>query len=155
MTDLARAVHKYQDKKTIAELAQMYQVSRMDIRSAMDEICDKDKRIPPIPRRRRVHHWTQEETKRLWEMYQAGIPQMDMAAELNISYDIINNKIKKLKISNGIRTDPRVFWTDEEDAEMLELRRQGLTCVQVAEKLGRTKNSVNARVCRLIREGRL
>ena len=50
---------------------------------------------------------------------------------------------------------PRRFWTNRDDAQLIELAGQGMTEAAIAQRLGRTRFSVQARKALLRRQGRL
>jgi HNH endonuclease len=80
----------------------------------------------------------------------------------HIDHDPLNNDIANLQVMTGaehciyhLRNMPTTPWTDEEEAEMLRLRREGLTIDVIAKLLGKGYYPVRRRLDRARKRGLL
>lgn len=93
--------------------------------------------------------WTPEEDRKLLELSQQGATEAEISKALGCrSMNSVSNRAIALKV--GLCVPGRARWTAEEDATILDKRRQGLTFVEVAKSLpGRNYEAVRARMHRL------
>jgi HNH endonuclease len=80
----------------------------------------------------------------------------------HIDHDPLNNDISNLQVMTRaehcvyhLRNMPATPWTDEEEVEMLRLRREGLTIEVIAKLLGKGYYPVRRRLDRARKRGLL
>ena len=156
MNELAKHVWRYQDRGSVVGLAKFYGVMPKEVRAAYDEAFEANKQAikngEPIPYERR-YEWAPETAKKVWEMHCAGMSAAQIGKEIGLHRITVANKIKKMKGKLSGCSMAYRAWTPEEDAKLLEMRSQGITYSAMADALGRTKGSVNARVSKLAAKG--
>lgn len=156
MTELAKKVWMLQDGRSTRDLARLLGVTPTAVRVAYDEAFEANKIAvkngKPIPYERR-YAWPPEKAKKVWEMHCAGMSASQIGRVIGINRVTVSNKIKKMKGQLSGCKSAYSQWTPEEDKKLIEMRRQGKKHREIADVLGRTKNSVNSRVCKLTAKG--
>lgn len=98
-----------------------------------------------------IMKWTTEENEIIINNKLAGISYVEIAKLLpNRNYQSV--RIQGFKLLGGI--NKKKSWLESEEDELLILRELDYTYSEIAEILGRTKDSVAIKVQNLIREGR-
>lgn len=156
MNELARKVWMMQDGKSVHNLASMLGITPSEVRAAYDEAFEANKIAVAnggsIQYQRR-YEWPPEKAKKVWEMHCAGMSASQIGRVIGINRVTVSNKIKKMKGQLSGCKSAYSQWTPEEDKKLIEMRRQGKKHREIANVLGRTKNSVNSRVCKLTAKG--
>lgn len=88
--------------------------------------------------------WTTKELRRLVELYNAGVPYKEIAAELSTTVSAVTTKIYILRAEGkaGLRPNPHRPWTTEELQHLREMYTEGADPADIAAAIGRTKGAV-------------
>jgi biotin operon repressor len=88
--------------------------------------------------------WRRDEEQRLISLVNARVGKSEIGKLLNRSESGIQSKINRLKALGDLPIDKRgEFYSSSEEKMLLELKNQGLTANQIAQKLKRSKYSVH------------
>lgn len=96
-------------------------------------------------RRRPPRPWTTAEDSELRRMHAEGMSNVSIAKELDRAQSSVAGRVKSLLSGEEINPVSFAGWTPEEDTLILDLREEGLSAREIAEKVGRTKASVECR----------
>ena len=66
-----------------------------------------------------------------------------------------NSKAVVYACNKRLASAKRAIWTAEEEATLFELRKEGLTCTEIAIALGRSRESVQSKIGRIHRKQRM
>jgi DNA-binding CsgD family transcriptional regulator len=88
--------------------------------------------------------WTTKELRRLVELYNAGVPYKEIAAELSTTVSAVATKIYILRTEGktGLRPNQHRPWTTEELQRLREMYTEGADPTDIAAAIGRTKGAV-------------
>lgn len=86
--------------------------------------------------------WTLEETDTLEQLQHAGMERKDIAERMGRSTSSIDAKIR---YSQGMAKQMRVFWTEEEDIRLLQMRSERLGWRLISAALGRSTSACQLR----------
>lgn len=119
----------------------------------------KLKEIPkpsPVPKPgRKPVIWTDDKIRNLAEMYNAGLSLEEIARQLGTSVKQAGRYVTTARERGYVTTyrHRQRAWTHEEDMILLQMRYHGSASDVIADKLGRTRKSVMARLRMLRRQG--
>jgi len=92
--------------------------------------------------------WTKEEEAKFEELYKSNMSWSDMATELGRSVAALKSRrydsLQYFEKYAANRTDsfkPNI-WTEEDDQQLLKMKKQGLTHKTIGERIGRTTDAV-------------
>ena len=111
----------------------------------------------PVPRPRGTKEiiWTDDKIRELAEMYNSGLTLAEIAEKTGSTVRKVSSCITSAR-QRGYVTEYRHkqrAWTHEEDMILLQMWYHGNASDVIAEKLGRTRKSVMARLRILRRQG--
>lgn len=108
--------------------------------------ASQDGRRPKSDHRRK-HTIAQEQ--KIVQRYQAGELIAEIARAFDCSTATIANIVKRHGLSVRSGVDLRYQWSDEDNATMLRLRREGWSQARIADRLGSTQEQVSRQLRRL------
>ena len=87
--------------------------------------------------------WTDEKIKILCKRIDEGVTYNEISKELGTTYAAISNKVSKLK---NIESKNVNFtkWTFGEIEQLISMKKNGMTYLQISEKLDRSVSSIEA-----------
>jgi len=92
-------------------------------------------------------HWSEEEEQLLRRCYEQKVPLEDIARALRRSENGVYFHMERLGLTgDGCGYPPDLPWTEEALRRLVEMARQGRTPEEIAENIGRSVNSVRARM---------
>lgn len=127
---------------SVYELASMFGVSEYEIKETLEN-------YGIASRIKRYTHWTKEEDARLIKLRDEGVPLKEIGHRLRRSKSMVSARIGVLKLEP--RRPKNIVWTIKEDEAIIVGRAMGLLFKDIAESLGKNKNTVAGRYYRLLK----
>lgn len=95
--------------------------------------------------------WTTGELRRLVELYNEGVPQKDIAAELGVTETSVRSQLnyqRKLGVLE-LRQNPHRPWTARDLRRLSEMYPRGDSLAAIGAELGRTKDTIRTYAAKL------
>lgn len=136
--DLAR------EGKTATEISEATGCSKVRIAQTINRFAEYGAKLTSEPKRkkhidkRKLTMWTDEMEEQLIALHKAGMTFAQIAKEIGVSKGAISSKVRSLVEAEILK--PRmqeIMWTQEEMDRMFQMRAQGKTWGEIADKLGR------------------
>ena len=134
---------------------------RKDLDNAVQRIEELERKKPEsksrseqlVPKKADPKPWSERETDYLRKAYSLGQTDTEIAADLGRTEDSVYNKRRSL----GLRDDSKCkcHWRPAEDKKLKKYYNQGVSAYDIGQLLGRSLDSVEGRLHRLRKAGRL
>ena len=135
--DLAR------EGKTATEISEATGCSKVRISQTINRFAEYGAKLAPEPKKkhidkRKLTMWTDEMEEQLIALHHDGLTFAQIAKEIGVSKGAISSKVRSLVEAEVLK--PRmqeIMWTKEEMDRMFQMRAQGKTWGEIADRLGR------------------
>ena len=135
--DLAR------EGKTATEISEATGCSKVRISQTINRFAEYGAKLAPEPKKkcadkRKLTMWTDEMEEQLIALHHEGLTFAQIAKEIGVSKGAISSKVRSLVEAEVLK--PRmqeIMWTKEEMDRMFQMRAEGKTWGEIADKLGR------------------
>ena len=136
--DLAR------EGKTATEISEATGCSKVRISQTINRFAEYGAKLAPEPKRkkhidkRKLTMWTDEMEEQLIALHHEGLTFAQIAKEIGVSKGAISSKVRSLVEAEVLK--PRmqeIMWTKEEMDRMFQMRTEGRTWGEIADRLGR------------------
>ena len=136
--DLAR------EGKTATEISEATGCSKVRIAQTINRFAEYGAKLAPEPKRkkhidkRKLTMWTDEMEEQLIALHHEGLTFAQIAKEIGVSKGAISSKVRSLVEAEVLK--PRmqeIMWTKEEMDRMFQMRAEGKTWGEIADRLGR------------------
>ena len=130
--------------KTASQIAEEAGCSRGRVVQVVKQFREYGAKLTPeLKRKKRIDKrkltmWTDEMEEQLIALHHEGLTFAQIAKEIGVSKGAISSKVRSLVEAEVLK--PRmqeIMWTKEEMDRMFQLRAQGKTWGEIADKLGR------------------
>jgi hypothetical protein len=137
--DLAR------EGKTASQISEISGYNRNRVVQVVRRFAEYGAKLAPEPKRkkrqidkRKLTMWTDEMEEQLIALHHEGLTFAQIAKEIGVSKGAISSKVRSLVEAEVLK--PRmqeIMWTKEEMDKMFQMRAQGKTWGEIADRLGR------------------
>ena len=136
--DLAR------EGKTATEISEATGCSKVRISQTINRFAEYGAKLTPELKRkkhidkRKLTMWTDEMEEQLIALHHEGLTFAQIAKEIGVSKGAISSKVRSLVEAEVLK--PRmqeIMWTKEEMDRMFQMRAEGKTWGEIADRLGR------------------
>ena len=136
--DLAR------EGKTASQISEISGYNRNRVVQVVRRFAEYGAKLAPEPPKkkhidkRKLTMWTDEMEEQLIALHHEGLTFAQIAKEIGVSKGAISSKVRSLVEAEVLK--PRmqeIMWTKEEIDRMFQMRAQGKTWGEIADKLGR------------------
>ena len=137
--DLAR------EGKTATEISEATGCSKVRISQTINRFAEYGAKLAPEPPKKKKRAvsptssvWTEEMVNKLIELHRAGLSFSEIGKELGVSKNSVAPKVRVLVEAEVLK--PRmqeIMWTQEEMDRMFQMRTEGRTWGEIADRLGR------------------
>ena len=119
-----------------------------DIEQRLDSMNAEPKPAKALPKK-----WSERETDYLCKAYALGQTDTEIAADMGRTVDSIKNKRRALGLCDDSKC--KRHWRPAEDKKLKKYYNQGISAYDIGQLLGRSLESVEGRLHRLRKAGRL
>jgi len=135
--DLAR------EGKTASQIAEEAGCNRNRVMQVVRQFQEYGAKLAPEPKKkcadkRKLTMWTDEMEEQLIALHHEGLTFAQIAKEIGVSKGAISSKVRSLVEAEVLK--PRmqeIMWTKEEMDRMFQMRAEGKTWGEIADRLGR------------------
>ena len=137
--DLAR------EGKTASQISEISGYNRNRVVQVVKRFAEYGAKLTPEPKRkkkqidkRKLTMWTDEMEEQLIALHHEGLTFAQIAKEIGVSKGAISSKVRSLVEAEVLK--PRmqeIMWTKEEMDRMFQMRTEGRTWGEIADRLGR------------------
>ena len=130
--------------KTASQIAEEAGCSRGRVVQVVKSFREYGAKLTPEPKRkkhidkRKLTMWTDEMEEQLIALHHEGLTFAQIAKEIGVSKGAISSKVRSLVEAEVLK--PRmqeIMWTKEEMDRMFQMRTEGRTWGEIADRLGR------------------
>lgn len=130
--------------KTATEISEATGCSKVRISQTINRFAEYGAKLAPEPKKkkridkRKLTMWTDEMEEQLIDLHHKGLTFAQIAKEIGVSKGAISSKVRSLVEAEVLK--PRmqeIMWTKEEMDRMFQMRAQGKTWGEIADRLGR------------------
>ena len=130
--------------KTATEISEATGCSKVRISQTINRFAEYGAKLAPEPKKkkridkRKLTMWTDEMEEQLIDLHHKGLTFAQIAKEIGVSKGAISSKVRSLVEAGVLK--PRmqeIMWTKEEMDRMFQLRAEGKTWGEIADRLGR------------------
>ena len=148
--DLAR------EGKTATEISEATGCSKVRISQTINRFAEYGAKLAPEPPKKKKRAvsptssvWTEEMVNKLIELHRAGLSFSEIGKELGVSKNSVAPKVRVLVEAGVLKPRTEQFsWSQEDVDRMFQLRAQGKTWGEIADKLGRKITACHNKYCK-------
>ena len=148
--DLAR------DGKTASQIAEEAGCNRNRVMQVVKQFQEYGAKLAPEPKKKKKRAfsttsaiWTEDKVNKLIELHRAGLSFSEIGKELGVSKNSVAPKVRVLVEAGVLKPRTEQFsWPQEDVDRMFQLRAQGKTWGEIADKLGRKITACHNKYCK-------
>ena len=148
--DLAR------EGKTATEISEATGCSKVRISQTINRFAEYGAKLTPEPTKKKKRAlsptssvWTKEMVNKLIELHRAGLTFSEIGRELGVSKNSVSPKVRLLVDAGVLKPRTEQFsWSQEDVDRMFQLRAEGKTWGEIADKLGRKITACHNKYCK-------
>ena len=148
--DLAR------EGKTATEISEATGCSKVRISQTINRFAEYGAKLAPEPKKKKKRAfsttsaiWTEDKVNKLIELHRAGLSFSEIGKELGVSKNSVSPKVRVLVEAGVLKPRTEQFsWPQEDVDRMFQLRAQGKTWGEIADKLGRKITACHNKYCK-------
>lgn len=131
--------------KTASQIAEEAGCNRNRVMQVVKQFQEYGAKLAPEPKKKKKRAfsttsaiWTEDKVNKLIELHRAGLSFSEIGKELGVSKNSVSSKVRALVEAGVLRPRTEQFsWPQEDVDRMFQLRAQGKTWGEIADKLGR------------------
>lgn len=148
--DLAR------EGKTATQIAEEAGCNRNRVVQVVRQFTEYGAKLTPEPTKKKKRAlsptssvWTKEMVNKLIELHRAGLTFSEIGRELGVSKNSVSPKVRLLVDAGVLKPRTEQFsWSQEDVDRMFQLRAEGKTWGEIADKLGRKITACHNKYCK-------
>ena len=131
--------------KTATEISEATGCSKVRIAQTINRFAEYGAKLTPEPKKKKKRAfsttsaiWTEDKVNKLIELHRAGLSFSEIGKELGVSKNSVSSKVRVLVEAGVLMPRTEQFsWPQEDVDRMFQLRAEGKTWGEIADKLGR------------------
>ena len=148
--DLAR------EGKTATQIAEEAGCNRNRVMQVVKQFQEYGAKLAPEPKKKKKRAfsttsaiWTEDKVNKLIELHRAGLTFSEIGRELGVSKNSVSPKVRLLVDAGVLKPRTEQFsWSQEDVDRMFQLRAEGKTWGEIADKLGRKITACHNKYCK-------
>ena len=154
--ELKAILYLAREGKTATEISEATGCSKVRISQTINRFAEYGAKLAPEPPKKKKRAvsptssvWTEEMVNKLIELHRAGLSFSEIGKELGVSKNSVAPKVRGLVEAGVLKPRTEQFsWSQEDVDRMFQLRAQGKTWGEIADKLGRKITACHNKYCK-------
>ena len=142
--------------KTASQIAEEAGCNRNRVMQVVKQFQEYGAKLAPEPKKKKKRAfsttsaiWTEDKVNKLIELHRAGLSFSEIGKELGVSKNSVSSKVRALVEAGVLKPRTEQFsWPQEDVDQMFQLRAQGKTWGEIADKLGRKITACHNKYCK-------
>ena len=142
--------------KTASQIAEESGCNRNRVMKVVKQFQEYGAKLAPEPKKKKKRAfsttsaiWTEDKVNKLIELHRAGLTFSEIGRELGVSKNSVSPKVRLLVDAGVLKPRTEQFsWSQEDVDRMFQLRAEGKTWGEIADKLGRKITACHNKYCK-------